>query len=120
MKNSIFLIIIVTLVFPGCSSTVVSHSHNHNLAQTTHYPSGMLQSVYIVTGHNFPDVKRIYREDGSLASVIEYKNGKMNGFKNTYYPDGGSWRKELYEDGVLIEMIEYDEEGRTIFELQNY
>ena len=108
-------IMTISILVVGCSSR-----HYQQRPQEIFYPNGTVKSVLIHWGGQSNKIKWIFREDGSLESVIEYDSRKIHGFKNTYYPGGSFWRKELYEHGKLVEMIEYDEQGHITLEIQNY
>ena len=87
---------------------------------TTYYPDGTIRAVSTYENGRLNGIRRNYRADGSLASAETYKNNKLDGFKNTYYLNDASWRTELYSKGKCIEIVEYDQNGRMIFERQNY
>ena len=87
---------------------------------TVYYPEGGIRSVSTYENGKLNGIRRNYRADGSLASAETYKNNKLDGFKNTYYLNDAAWRTELYRNGKRVEMVEYDPEGRMIFEQQNY
>lgn len=79
-----------------------------------YYDTGILKSVKSYKKGQLNGISREYYEVGTLKHAIEYKDDDINGIFNTYYTDGSLWINEIYKDGVLIQRIEYDEEGKVI------
>ncbi len=78
----------------------------------TYYPDGQLKTISSYESGKMNGIERRYNEKGVLIEAVNYCDNKIDGFKNVYYPNGALWRKELYENGRIVERIEFDEEGR--------
>ena len=60
-------------------------------------------------------IAEYWDELGNLSKTVEFKNGKLNGEKNTYYPSGKIKETSTYKNDKLNgTLIKYDVDGDTI------
>lgn len=120
MKRTI-IIILLGLIMAGCSveneqlaeSTgfleVTSGDSRLSIRNRTLYYDGLL-----FTG------KLTEKFNGSVTSVSEYKNGKLDGYQITYYPGGMTKEERYYKNGMKTgEHKGWWESGRLKF-VYNY
>jgi TonB family protein len=57
---------------------------------------------------------RVWYPNGRLKSEIEYKEGKINGKRMTYFENGRIKRNETFVNGELMEGHIYNNEGKEV------
>jgi TonB family protein len=55
-----------------------------------------------------------WHENGALKSQINYKNGNLNGFLNTFWSNGKAKREDIYSNGEFTKGKCYDSTGLEI------
>jgi uncharacterized protein len=55
-----------------------------------------------------------YNETGNIVTRSNYLNGELNGLKTEYLPNGKKESEFLFDNGVLLEMTEYDSSGKVL------
>jgi protein TonB len=54
---------------------------------------------------------KYFHENGTLKSILHYKNGKLHGELNTYYNSGQIKRRDVYDNGKLVDGKCYSSTG---------
>lgn len=60
-----------------------------------------------------------YFEDGSIKEFSNWKNGKLDGVKKTYYSSKEIVTDETWEDDRLISLIYYDSDRKVLAKISN-
>ena len=61
-------------------------------------------------------LRREFYRDGSPKWSTQYLHGREHGQEQSFYPSGRLERMALYENGILLEQVEYGENGQKIGE----
>ena len=114
-RNSYFFQSLILLggLCAGCAASSFDKATGTDGIHVSYHHNGSLKAVEEFR-HGKPDgIQRAYDEDGNLKTAKFYENGRLT-MLNAYYPEGLLWNKEIYEDGRIIEKIEYDRHGTLI------
>lgn len=60
-----------------------------------------------------------YFEDGSIKEFSNWKNGKLDGVKKTYYSPKVIQTDEVWKDNQLISLVYYDSTGKILIKIFN-
>lgn len=61
-------------------------------------------------------VHREFYTDGPLRCVAEFRDGMAHGPDLSFFTSGKSRRRAVYDRGVLLEAVEYGEQGQKVLE----
>ena len=80
------------------------------------YDSGQLKSHYAIDAKGIKSGSyTLYAEDGKRIERGTYKNGDLDGARQTFYPNGNAKLQESYRKGRLDgPLTEFDEKGNPI------
>ncbi len=84
-----------------------------------YYKNGTIHKEYFRKGNNiYYGPLRTYYENGELSSEINLEDSKKHGFSKYYSDNGKLEKEEVYENGKLVSIKEYDGEGNLLPELK--
>lgn len=60
-----------------------------------------------------------YFEDGSIKEFSNWKDGKLDGVKKTYYSPKEIQTDEIWKDNQLLSLVYYDSTGKILYKILN-
>lgn len=109
-----FFAVFIILSLAGCATT--SETVDGETVHKRYYKDGILKSVWVTKDNKLNGIKREYTKEGTLKTAVSYKDNVIDGMKNTYYSNGALWKKEIYTNGKLSILQEFNEDGYVINE----
>lgn len=78
----------------------------------SYYPSGAVKELSQKKGDNFEGVVTEHAPNGKVISVEYLNEGKRDGWQSYYDIDGVLDRAELIQNGIVVERVNYDQNGQ--------
>jgi len=86
-----------------------------NGAYKLFYPNGKLETTGWYSDGSETDAWLNYNEKGILTERSYYVNGDMYGYKEMYFANGKIDDEEIYRNGWLIGLNQYDTSGKLLY-----
>lgn len=74
---------------------------------------------YTLKNKKYIDEYYEYYEDGEIKEVSNWKDGKLDGVKKTYYSSKKIQTDETWKDNQLVSLIYYDSDGKILYKILN-
>ncbi|HLS31191.1 MAG TPA: hypothetical protein VK021_10070 [Flavobacteriaceae bacterium] len=95
----------------------IFNSNNDSVAMKFYDHKGRIESEGIIINENREGVWKYYKKGKENQPIMteEYKNGKLHGWKKTYYSDGQPTEKTHYKHGLRDgESLIYGKNGQVL------
>lgn len=98
------------------SSCTQTKQEDKNIIVKSFYSTARVKEILSLNKDSIKNgISFHFNEDGYLDSSVEYKNGKLNGIKNKYYPDYGIYSYEYRNDTLIYHKV-YDTLGELKYQ----
>jgi len=81
-----------------------------------YYPNGKMKSVLNYKNGQLEGIALYYHENGNLKERVNYRRGKRERTGTTYYESGKLKEEITYEDGEPVLVKAFDENGKLLSE----
>ncbi len=96
---------------------MLRHIYDHAIPQNTNakifYPNGKLEVSQTFKNGKLDGVRNIYYPTGQLYIAEKFKNGKRVEYRNTYMPSGQLIRQTIYRNGLIKQLITYQDTAES-------
>ena len=96
MKKNIIAIILITLTFIACDKFIRTDDKNSKAG-----------TKEVVFSENGDTIINKYRDNGTLESAVQVKNGARDGISYAYYDNGNVQFEINYNDGYKDGIVKY-------------
>lgn len=80
-----------------------------------YYPSGKLAFFQEMKNGDISGDVKAYYEDGTLKGLTHYVKNYQDGISQEFYPSGKLKEEVAYIDGQMMDLKQFDEQGKLTF-----